>query len=143
MDTHVSVSQSNEPLTIDTLYDVLGGMPTFQRLADAFYRRVGADPVLHPMYPDDLRLSSEHLALFLAQRFGGPSTYMQRRGHPRLRMRHFPFRIGRAERNAWVENMLAAMDEAGIPEPARSLMQRFFEDSATFLINAPDATSLA
>lgn len=139
----IPVSQSNEPLTIDTLYDVLGGMPTFQRLADAFYRRVGADPVLRPMYPADLRLSSEHLALFLAQRFGGPSTYMQQRGHPRLRMRHFPFRIGRAERNAWVENMLAAMDEAGIPEPARALMQRFFEDSATFLINAPDATSLA
>ncbi|HSH82359.1 MAG TPA: hypothetical protein VLA19_27845, partial [Herpetosiphonaceae bacterium] len=126
MDTRISVSQSNEPLTIDTLYDVLGGMPAFQRLADAFYRRVAADPVLRPMYPDDLRLSGEHLALFLAQRFGGPSTYMQQRGHPRLRMRHFPFRIGRAERNAWVENMLAAMDEAGIPEPARSLMQRFF-----------------
>ncbi len=143
MDTHVSVSQSNEPLTIDTLYEVLGGMPTFQRLADAFYRRVGDDPVLRPMYPDDIGLSSEHLALFLAQRFGGPSTYMQQRGHPRLRMRHFPFRIGRAERDAWVANMLAAMDEVGIPEPARSLMQRFFEDSATFLINAPDATSLA
>ncbi len=142
MDTHVSVSQSNEPLTIDTLYDVLGGMPTFQRLAAAFYGRVAADPVLRPMYPDDLRLSSEHLALFLAQRFGGPSTYMQQRGHPRLRMRHFPFQIGRAERNAWVEHMLAAMDEVGISEPARSLMQRFFEDSATFLINAPDATSL-
>ncbi len=143
MDTHASVSQSNEPLTIDTLFEVLGGMPTFQRLADAFYRRVAADPVLRPMYPDDLQLSSEHLALFLAQRFGGPSTYMQQRGHPRLRMRHFPFRIGRAERDAWIEHMLAAINEVGIPEPARSLMQRFFEDSATFLINAPDATSLA
>ena len=138
MDLQLSASRHVDPQRLDTLYEQVGGMPAFERLASAFYRRVAADPGLRTMFPPDLTLPAEHLALFLAQRFGGPGTYGQQRGHPRLRMRHLPFRIGRAERDAWVGHMLAAMEEAGIPEPARGLMQRYFEDSATFLINAHD-----
>ena len=123
---------------LDNLYDLVGGMQTFQQLAAAFYQRVAHDPLLREMFPDDLQQPIEHLALFLAQRFGGPGTYSQQRGHPRLRMRHLPFRIGNAERDAWVRHMLAALDEVGIQDPARRLMQRYLEDSATFLINVPD-----
>jgi len=111
-------------------------MPVFRRLADAFYARVDHDPRLRAMFPDDLTTAREHLALFLAQRFGGPSDYLVQRGHPRLRMRHMPFRITQVERDAWLEHMLAALDEIAIPEPARSQMRSYFEDSATFLINA-------
>ena len=116
----------------------MGGIQTFQQLAAAFYQQVAHDPLLREMFPDDLQQPIEHLALFLAQRFGGPGTYSQQRGHPRLRMRHLPFRIGHAERDAWVRHMLAALNEVGIQDPARRLMRCYFEDSATFLINVPD-----
>ena len=127
---------------VDSLYDVIGGMETCQRLAAAFYGRVDSDERLRSMVPPDLGEAIAHLALFLAQRFGGPGTYSERRGHPRLRMRHHTFRIGVSERDAWIGHMLAAMDEVGIIEPARSLMGRYFEDSATFLINAHDRPGL-
>ena len=123
---------------LDTLYDQIGGMTTVERLAAAFYQRVATDPLLRPMFPNDLQPSIRHLALFLAQRFGGPATYVQQRGHPRLRMRHVPFRIGRAERDAWVGHMVAAMEEVSIPEPARRLLHTYFADAGTFLINAAD-----
>jgi hemoglobin len=132
----IRVLDPAEPRAIFTL---VGGMPTFQRLADAFYRRVERDASLRPMFQADLQQASEHLALFLAQYFGGPDDYHQQRGHPRLRMRHLPFRIGPAERDAWVGHMLGALDEVGIPEPARTLMEEYFERSATFLINAGQA----
>jgi hemoglobin len=124
------------PGTPEELYDVIGGLETCQRLATAFYTRVDNDPVLRSMFPHDLQQSIAHLALFLAQRLGGPETYSLQRGHPRLRMRHHPFRIGQAERDAWIGHMLAAMVEIGIVEPAYSILKRSFEDSATFLINA-------
>jgi hemoglobin len=118
-----------------SVFEIAGGMPAFTRLADAFYARVEADPFLMPMFQSDLRQAREHLALFLAQYFGGPTEYSQRRGHPRLRMRHLPFRIGIAERDAWVGHMLGALDDVDIPEPARSLMKEYFERAATFLVN--------
>jgi len=124
------------PGTPEELYELIGGMETCRRLAAAFYARVDVDPLLRSMFPHDLQLAIEHLGLFLAQRFGGPQTYSTQRGHPRLRMRHMPFQIGPAERDAWIGHMLAAMHEVGIAEPAYSIMQRYFEDSATFLINA-------
>ncbi len=138
MDLQLSANRHVDPQGLDTLYEQVGGMPAFERLARAFYRRVAADPRLRAMFPPDLTLSAEHLALFLAQRFGGPTTYAQQRGHPRLRLRHRPFRIGRAERDAWVGHMVAAMDEVGIPEPARTLLHTYFADTGTFLINASD-----
>lgn len=127
------------PGAAEELYELIGGMETCQRLAAAFYARVDVEPLLRSMFPDDLDQAITHLALFLAQRFGGPETYSTQRGHPRLRMRHRPFQIGQTERDAWLGHMLAAMQEVGITEPAYSIMRRYFEDSATFLINAGNA----
>jgi hemoglobin len=98
-----------------TLYERIGGDKTFRRLVDAFYARIADDPVLRPMFPDSLEESKEHQFLFLTQYWGGPSRYEAQRGHPRLRMRHYPFVIGQQERDAWVNAMIAAIDEVGIP----------------------------
>ena len=117
------------------IYELAGGDPPFRRLIDAFYRRVDSEPLLRPMYPADLANSREHLFLFVTQFFGGPPRYNGLRGHPRLRMRHAPFTIGQAERDAWVRHMLAAVDEAGFAEPARAALIDYFERAATFLIN--------
>jgi len=122
--------------TGQTVYDQIGGDETFRRLVDAFYARVEQDPILRPLFPADLGPGKENQFLFLAQFWGGPARYETQRGHPRLRMRHAPFKIGQAERDAWVGNMLAAIDEAGIPEPARAQMIEYFEKGATFMINA-------
>jgi hemoglobin len=109
----------------------------FERLVAAFYRRVSVDPILRPLYPDeDLSGAERRLRLFLIQYFGGPTTYSAERGHPRLRMRHAPFTIGQAERDAWITAMLGAMDEAKITEPAYSAMRAYFENGATFMMNA-------
>ncbi len=121
--------------TPTTVYEYLGGMAAFERLVDAFYERVEKSTVLRPLYPESLDEPREHMALFLAQYWGGPRTYSDTRGHPRLRMRHNPFRIGAKERNAWVECMLGAIADTDVPEPARTAMVNYFEDAATFLIN--------
>lgn len=118
-----------------TLYDAVGGLETFRRLVDAFYAGVETDPILRPMYPDDLTESREHLALFLAQYFGGPTTYSEQRGHPRLRMRHLPFQIDAAARDAWLRHMRAAVDTVALPEPARGVMLAYFQQVADFLVN--------
>lgn len=128
-------------MTSTTIYDLVGGTRAFQRLVDAFYARVEADAVLRPLYPESLDEPKQWLALFLAQYFGGPTTYSEQRGQPRLRARHLRFVISQRERDVWVRLMLEALDEAGIDEPARREMRRYFEDAATFLINreAPSA----
>jgi len=118
-----------------TIYELAGGDAPFRRLIDAFYRRVQQEPLLRPLYPADLAPSREHLFLFVTQYFGGPPRYNAERGHPRLRLRHAPFAIGQAERDAWVRQMLAAIDEAGFAEPARGALRDYFERAATFLIN--------
>jgi len=120
----------------DNIYESVGGIETFHRIAQAFYEQVENDPLLRPMYPNSIERAQEHLALFLAQFFGGPQTYSDKRGHPRLRMRHQRFKIGQAERDAWMSHMLRALDKAGIREPALTPMVRYFEDAATFLINS-------
>src|SRR5579859_5365084 len=124
----------------ETIYEMVGGMPAFYRLVDAFYSRIEADPFLRPMFPKHLHCAREHLALFLGQFFGGLQGYTERRGSPRLRLRHQPFKIGQAERDAWLSHMLAALDEAGISEPARTMMQDYFSEASTFLINQPAQT---
>lgn len=125
-----------------TVYDAAGGMPFFVDVVARFYEGVEADPILRPLYPDDLTDSREHLVLFLAQYWGGPTTYSEQRGHPRLRMRHVAFRIGAAERDAWVRHMTAAIraicDERGTVPEVRSQMLDYSESAATFLVNAPD-----
>jgi hemoglobin len=123
-----------------TLYNLLGGMEPFQKIAAAFYARVETDDLLRPMYPEQLDAARERFALFLAQFFGGPADYSALRGHPRLRMRHLPFTIGQAERDRWLSHMLAAVDEVGISEPARSVMTQYFASASTFMINQPVVT---
>jgi hemoglobin len=119
-----------------SIYELLG-VEGFERLVTAFYKRVDSDPVLRPLYPEaDLAGAERRLRLFLIQYFGGPDDYSQERGHPRLRMRHIPFTIGEAERDAWLTAMIGAMDEVGICEPAYSAMRQYFEQGANFMMNA-------
>lgn len=118
-----------------TLYEQIGGDETFRRLVDAFYTRIEQDPVLRPLFPEDMEEGKEHQFLFLTQYWGGPARYFEQRGNPRLRMRHFPFAISQKERDAWVGHMIAAIDEVGIPEPARTQMVEYFERASTFMIN--------
>jgi hemoglobin len=123
---------SQEP----NIYNLAGGDAPFRRLVECFYARVERDPRLRPLFPDDLEPGKEGQFLFITQYFGGPPRYNQLRGHPRLRMRHASFAIGQAERDAWAGHMLAAIDEAGFVEPARTALRDYFERAATFLINA-------
>lgn len=118
-----------------SIYEMIGGEPTFQKLVDAFYARVEADPVLRPVFPADLEAGKQAQFLFLSQFFGGPTRYSEERGHPRLRMRHAPFQIDQKARDHWLMHMLAAIDEVGIAEPARSEMRDYFERGSTFMIN--------
>jgi len=118
-----------------SVYDQVGA-EGIERVVAAFYRHVAEDPILRPMYPEaDLGPAERRLRLFLIQFFGGPSAYSDERGHPRLRLRHTPFRIDQAARDVWVRHMLAAVDECAIPEPANSIMRHYFERTATGLIN--------
>ncbi|HVC15454.1 MAG TPA: globin [Acidimicrobiales bacterium] len=118
-----------------TLYERVGGEAFFTALVDRFYAGVEADPVLRPLYPEDLTGPNEHLRLFLIQYWGGPRTYQEQRGHPRLRMRHAPFEIGLAERDAWLDRMLSALAEAGADPADESEMADYFRGAATQLIN--------
>jgi len=121
--------------TGQTVYELIGGEAMFRRLVDAFYRRVGEDPLLDALFPADREPGKQAQLLFLMQYFGGPHHYQEQRGHPRLRIRHGPFAIGQEARDAWVSHMLAAVDEVGIAEPARGVMREYFERGATFMIN--------
>ncbi len=123
-----------------SVYELIGA-EAVERLIAAFYRRVKDDPILCPLYPEhDLAGAERRLRLFVIQYFGGPADYSAERGHPRLRMRHAPFAIGMAERDAWAAAMLAALDEVGIGEPAYTQMRTYFENAATFMINRPSLT---
>jgi hemoglobin len=118
-----------------SVYDEIGE-EGFTRLIDAFYRHVATGPLLSTMYPkDDLAPAARRLRMFLVQFFGGPSAYSEERGHPRLRMRHARFTIDETARDVWLGHMRAALDEAAIPEPTRSAMLKYFENTATRMIN--------
>lgn len=115
------------------------GPEGFNRLTDAFYRQIPGDDLLGPMYPaDDLEGAKQRLRDFLIFRFGGPQHYIERRGHPRLRIRHAPFAIGQAARDRWLQFMTRALEEAGIPAEPRRILQTFFESTTTFLMNRAD-----
>jgi hemoglobin len=126
---------SQPPIDARTVYEAAGGAETFERIVARFYQGVAGDPVLRPLYPEDLAPSQRHLTLFLIQYFGGPPTYSEERGHPRLRMRHFPFAIGQHERDAWVKHMNEAIEAEALPEPVRAALADYFDRAATFLIN--------
>jgi hemoglobin len=123
------------------MFDRVGGESFFTELIDRFYQGIAGDPLLRPLYPDDLTESRRHLALFLVQYWGGPSTYNEERGHPRLRMRHVPFVIGPSERDAWLRHMRSAVDHMAqstdlSAEDAEELLS-YFDMAAQSLVNAP------
>jgi hemoglobin len=122
-----------------SVYDAVGGRPFFDALVDGFYDGVSADRLLRPLYPEDLTESRRHLAGFLTQYWGGPSTYSDERGHPRLRMRHAPFAIGDAEREAWLHHMLGSLEAVaaarGTPGEAVARIRVYLTDVAEFLVN--------
>ena len=121
---------------LDTHVYGLIGDEGFARLVSAFYKRVPGDDILGPMYEGrDLADAEWRLREFLVGRFGGPMRYVEKRGHPRLRMRHVPFNIDKAGRDRWVALMIEAMAEADLPPEALPPLRRFFEDAATFMIN--------
>jgi hemoglobin len=123
-----------------SVHDAVGGEAFFVELVDGFYARVATDLLLRPLYPDDLTESRRHMALFLQQYWGGPGTYSDERGHPRLRQRHLPFVIGEAERDAWLAHMAAALDDVvvarGIDPGIEAQMLDYFAQAADFMVNA-------
>lgn len=123
---------SGEQLSI---YELVGGDPTFLQLVEVFYEAIEADEVLRPLFPEDLEPGKRNEFLFLVQFFGGPAIYAQERGHPRLRMRHAPFKIDQEARDRWVKHMFDALDKVGIQEPMLSTMRGYFERAATHMIN--------
>jgi hemoglobin len=122
---------------MDPLFTRVGGEQFFVDLVDHFYAGVAGDPLLRPLYPDDLTESGHHLALFLMQYWGGPATYLEQRGHPRLRMRHMPFVIGPAERDAWLRHMTAAVDRMELADDDADELRAYFVMAAGSLMNAP------
>jgi hemoglobin len=117
------------------MYERVGGSPWFDALTARFYAAVADDPVLRPLYPDDLTEAREHLLGFLIQYWGGPTDYSDARGHPRLRMRHMGFGIGPAERDAWFGHMAAAVLAGGLPAEDEGEMLQYFATAATHLVN--------
>jgi hemoglobin len=123
----------------DAIVFHLIGEEGFDRLTHAFYARVAADDILRPMYPSgDLEAARQRLRDFLIFRFGGPAHYIARRGHPKLRARHFPFAIDGPARNRWVELMESSLAETKLPAQAETILREFFRNTATFLINRND-----
>ena len=119
-----------------SLYDRVGGMPFFERLVARFYDGVAGDPSLRALYPDeDLRPAQHRLTLFLAQYWGGPRTYQEERGHPRLRMRHAPFAIDAAQRDRWMTHMRAALAEMNLPPADADELDRYFVFAAESMRN--------
>jgi hemoglobin len=120
-------------------YDRMGGHDTFVRLVAAFYRGVAGDEPLRALYPEeDLGPAEERLRMFLEQYFGGPNTYSEQRGHPRLRMRHAPFAVTPTQRDRWLTHMLAACDEIALPEAEDTELRSYLTYAAAFMLNAED-----
>ena len=124
---------------VTTFFDAVGGEETFRRLVADFYARVETDPVLRPLYPEpDLSGAADRLRMFLVQYWGGPITYSNLRGHPRLRMRHAPFAIGPAQRDAWLKHMSAALDGLALPAEQDVALRDYLSRAAASLLNRPE-----
>jgi hemoglobin len=137
----IPTGESTPDQTTTSFYDAVGGEPTFRKLVDEFYAGVANDPLLRPMYPEeDLGPAADRLALFLMQYWGGPRTYSMQRGHPRLRMRHAPYRIGPAERDAWLRHMRRAVESLNLPPELAGPLWEYLERVAYFLVNTFDTT---
>ena len=120
-----------------TMFERVGGTPWFEALTTRFYDGVATDPVLRPLYPDDLEPGRAHLCGFLIQYWGGPTDYSDARGHPRLRMRHVNFAIREPERDAWFGHMADAVRAAHLDPAAEQEMLAYFANAATHMINRP------
>lgn len=119
-----------------TFFDQVGGHETFRRLVDEFYRGVAVDPVLKPMYPEeDLGPAAERLTMFLEQYWGGPGTYSEQRGHPRLRMRHMPFKVNPDARDRWLTHMREAVDSLDLPPLLHETLWDYLERAAHAMVN--------
>lgn len=134
---HGSVNEIRRgTLSEETFFEQVGGEPTFRRLVHRFYQGVAGDELLRPMYPEeDLGPAEERFALFLMQYWGGPRTYSEQRGHPRLRMRHVPFKVDRAAHDAWLRHMRVAVDELGLPAEAEQQLWDYLTYAAASMIN--------
>ena len=120
-------------------YDAVGGHETFVRLVKAFYAGVATDPILRPMYPEeDLGPAEERLRMFLEQYWGGPTTYSDQRGHPRLRMRHAPYAVTAEAKDAWVHHMRGAVASLELPDDVAAPLWEYLERAAHFMINTGD-----
>jgi hemoglobin len=129
------LNSARETMEQAHIYSIIGE-EGFTRLVAAFYRQVPDDDLLGPMYPaQDREGSEQRLRDFLIFRFGGPQRYIEQRGHPRLRMRHFPFRINRAARDRWMQLMNKAFADTVLPAEAERVLRAFFDEMSTFMIN--------
>ena len=134
-----SVSAPDDlPARADSFFAAVGGEQTFRRLVAAFYAGVAEDPELRALYPEeDLGPAAERLTLFLMQYWGGPITYSQQRGHPRLRMRHAPFVVDSAQRDRWLRHMRAALDTLALPPAYDRTLWEYLSTAADSLRNTP------
>ncbi len=122
-----------------SFFEEVGGHETFHKLVHEFYRGVADDPALRALYPEaDLGPAAERLRLFLEQYWGGPTTYSEQRGHPRLRMRHHPFKVTPAQRDRWLLHMMAAVDTLDLPPANELLLRDYLERAAFSLVNSLD-----
>lgn len=121
-----------------SLYDEMGGRATFEKLVSHFYALVAVDPVLRPMYPDeDFKGAAERLLMFLEQYWGGPTTYSEKRGHPRLRMRHANFLISEVERDVWLKHMQSAVNELEMRPDLKEELWNYLVMAANSMVNQP------
>ena len=129
-------------MTEPSFYDRVGGMPYFEQLVDRFYTGVQSDQVLLPLYPEpDLAGARRRLMLFLVQYWGGPTTYLEERGHPRLRARHSPFDIGVLERDRWLFHMRAAIEASGAAPEDREQLHAYMTMAADAMRNREAAVT--
>ena len=125
-----------------SFYDEIGGMETIRAIVDTFYAEGARDDLMRPMYPEeDLGPAAERLTLFLAQYWGGPTTYSETRGHPRLRMRHAPFEVTPTAAVHWLRHMRAGLDAAGLTPEQDARFWDYVTHAAQFMANAPDPVS--
>jgi hemoglobin len=126
------------PESAPTFYDAVGGAETFRRLVHRFYQGVAEDPVLRPLYPEaDLSGAEERLRMFLEQYWGGPRTYSEQRGHPRLRMRHAPFEVNLEARDRWLTHFRAGLDAVDLTPEQDARFWEYVTHAANFMVNTP------
>jgi len=124
---------------VDALYDAVGGEPVFRQLVDRFYAGVALDPILRPLYPDeDLTAAKDRLRMFLEQYWGGPTTYSEQRGHPRLRMRHAPFPVTPTAAQHWLRHFRAALDDVALTPEQDAQFWDYVTHAAQFMVNTPE-----